>query len=112
MSRPEEVFVEGRRIKIKWDVTAKALGKMTEGYPYGGDWKPGTIRMGEGVRRSVEPELLLHELMHELWHVSKLSKEYKKADEENIITVMAGRITELLRDNPALVEFLTEGGDV
>lgn len=107
MSKPTKILVDGEEVVVEWDAK---LGRIPQGYPTGADYKGNRIRMSKHVRRNAARENLMHELMHKLWEAGGLTEEYKSSTEEYIITTLAGRLTDLLRDNPELVEFLTEEG--
>lgn len=58
-------------------------------------------------------DTILHELLHAVWGQTYMDKKYDDnapdSEGELMIHELAPRILALLRDNPALVKFLTEG---
>lgn len=101
------IQVEDDEVQIEWDAN---LGKLASGHPIGADYKKNRIRVAAGTRHSVKREHIVHELLHKLWEKSGLTKHYSNTTEEVVITSLTGWLVEVLRDNPELVEFLTEEG--
>lgn len=53
-------------------------------------------------------ETLVHELLHALWDVAGLpSRDTERVGQEETVDALASGLTLLLRDNPALVKYLT-----
>lgn len=48
----------------------------------------------------------LHEILHGCWKVGELPK--KKIDEEQVVTVLANQLTQVIRDNPEVIEFIVK----
>ncbi|MGA7887641.1 MAG: hypothetical protein WCA44_18050 [Acidobacteriaceae bacterium] len=59
-----------------------------------------TVKVAARLRRSKMQELSLHEFLHAMW-----PKGY--GFEEELVTALAPRLLQLLRDNPELVRYLT-----
>jgi hypothetical protein len=49
-------------------------------------------------------DTVLHEVLHAIWRLGQLKD--KKEDEERVVSVMATYLTQVLRDNPALMPWL------
>jgi hypothetical protein len=103
---PATIRVDDDLVTIEDNATG--LGVTIEGYPYSADYKRDRIRLARNTRRSAKRENLAHEVLHKIWEKAGLSERYATKTEEYIITSLAGLLTDVLRDNPALVEFLTE----
>lgn len=70
----------------------------------------GHILLDANQHDEVARDTLLHECLHAVWNQTHLKKRYSEKAEEEIIWCLAPRILALLRDNPVLLRFLTDGG--
>ena len=55
---------------------------------------------------SLKVDTLLHELFHAIWSIGQLKE--KDQEEERAVAVMASYMTQILRDNPHLVKWITK----
>jgi hypothetical protein len=55
-----------------------------------------------------ERDTILHELLHCLIFQTHLRKKFEEAEEEELVWTLSPRLLALLRDNPRLVQYLTE----
>lgn len=106
MNRPDRIKVDRDEVVIKWDQRVK---KTADGYPAGATYRSNTVEIDKYGRSASKREWLMHELLHKLWEAGGLGERYATTTEEYIITVLSGQLVDMLRDNPELVEFLTEG---
>jgi hypothetical protein len=58
------------------------------------------------VNPYLEVDVILHELLHAIWWDGGLEKG---DDEERVVRVLATRLMQVWRDNPALIKFITGG---
>jgi hypothetical protein len=74
-----------------------------------GDSRPDQLLIRLGTRRphSVVAETLLHELTHCAWSLTALPAHEVNEHQEVVVTALAPWLLEALRQNPALVAFLT-----
>lgn len=79
---------------------AKDLGRFGDfdGHKY-------VIRMEKGITDDKTRDVLLHELLHAAYWIYGLKDE---DEEERIVTVLTTAMLTMMRDNPKLVNFLTE----
>ena len=102
MSRPSKVFVSPHWVTVKVDPDladrADVTGLCAED-------KQEIIIDGD-LGPTVERETLLHELLHQIWHMTEMDRKFKDSDEEAVVWSLAPRILALLRDNESLVEWL------
>jgi hypothetical protein len=64
------------------------------------------VRIDGQLGRDTERETVLHELMHGIWNLTLLDRIYTEDQEEQVIWSLAPLLLTMLRDNPALVEYL------
>jgi hypothetical protein len=62
-----------------------------------------------GLPYGVEAETLLHETLHAMWAQTNLQKRFTDKQQEAVVWALAPRLLSLLRDNPELVKWLTNG---
>ena len=105
MNKLTKVKVEDDEVSVQWDAK---LGRMPQGYPWGADFHKDRIRIAAHTRKAAAREHMLHELLHKIWEKSGLTDSYARTTEEFIITCLTGWLVDILRDNPELVEFITE----
>jgi len=53
-------------------------------------------------------ETLTHEMLHVVWGLTALRKDFVRDDQEKIVTALAPIMLMVLRDNPALLRYLTK----
>ena len=70
------------------------------------------IILDPGLADTMKRETLLHELLHAVWYQTPLDRRYDDdapdSVGEEIVYTLASRLLSLLRDNPKLVEYLTQ----
>lgn len=111
MKRPSTVRVAHLRVQIKWvreaDWDKEEDSKI-------GLFKPNEatilVRLMDGISEDNLREILTHELLHAVYYVSNLCHypQPKKGEdlEEYTVSLMAGPLLDILRDNKALMEYL------
>lgn len=99
------MYIDGKPIKIKWE---QKLGQLSQGYGLAGLHNGSHIKMGVGLTRNQKRATLFHELMHEIWARANMSQRFTKKQEEDILSGIDIWIVSMLRENPKLVQFLTE----
>mgnify|MGYP000389055993 FL=1 len=62
------------------------------------------IRIEQNLTGPPLVDTVLHEVLHAIWRLGQLKD--KKEDEERTVSVMASYLTQVLRDNPALMPWL------
>ncbi len=104
----DHITVEGKKVDVRWK---KWIGKLTQGYAKGGLYESGfaarpRITVMTGQTKNGQRASLMHELLH---HCIALSEtKFKKQDEEAFCDAVDSWLTLILRENPQVVEFLTE----
>ena len=68
------------------------------------------ILVDHNLPDELEAETLLHEALHAIWHQTSLAKKYNDEEEEYIVWQISPHIFRMLRENPRLVEWLTQAG--
>ncbi len=104
----DHITVEGKRVDIRWK---KWLGKLHEGYAKGGEYIAPTVGRPRISIMTSQPlraqrATMVHELLHHCVELSGL--KVPKKDEEAFCDAVDSWLTLILRENPKLVEFLTE----
>lgn len=107
MRKPTLVVTDGRKCRIRW--SKRLLGRFKDGYGVAGDHNPGLVRIGPGLLADAERVVLMHELLHELFDYAIIGQVVKKQDEEFILNNLDSWLVALLRENPELVTYLTDG---
>jgi hypothetical protein len=59
----------------------------------------------------VQREKLLHELLHVVFDNTGISNRFSDRTEEQLVRALSPALFDLLRENPELVRYLTEGAD-
>lgn len=70
----------------------------------------GLIYVEARLRPHAAREVLLHEALHACWVASNLHRTSAAPREEQVVGSLAPILLEVLRNNPALVRYLTEKG--
>ena len=104
MKRPTKVTLDQHTCRIQW--SPKEIGRLSQGYRVSGEHEPGLIRIGPGLSRRYEKVTLLHELLHEVFNRARVKLPMKQ--EEYVLNNIDEWVYLMLRDNPALVAYLTE----
>lgn len=107
--KPTLVTTDGRKCRIQWP--KRLIGRFKDGYAVAGDHNPGLIRIGPGQLADAERVVLMHELLHELFDYGIIGQVVSKQDEEFILNLLDSWLVALLRENPELVAYLTEGSE-
>lgn len=86
---------------VEWDrKDAEASGR------YGECDKANAIIRVSTDRGSVKAaNTLIHEILHAAWDIGDMPG---KVDEEKVVTVLANQLSQVWRDNPGLVAYLTD----
>lgn len=104
---PAEVdfgFIRARvYLRSSTQVPGHEVGHITYG--------AGEIHIQDGLHPDYEKEVMLHECLHGLINYNELLSENLKQFEEDIVKTFSPALLRLLRDNPALVEYLTGNSD-
>ena len=64
------------------------------------------IRVDSRLEGGALVDTLLHELFHAIWSIGQLKE--KDQEEERAVAVMASYMTQILRDNPNVVMWITK----
>jgi hypothetical protein len=76
------------------------------------DSKTNSIRVAEGQRKIEELSTLLHEILHAICWQSSLSSEggilEKNKLEEVVVNSIANNLTQVFKENPALLSYIKE----
>jgi len=59
------------------------------------------IKLLEGMKPSMEAEVMMHEVVHSLWETTGLRGMGGEFDEEHAVTVLAKSLITLFQENPA-----------
>jgi hypothetical protein len=97
---PASVTLEGQRVKI----TFVSMPRIKTGHPTLGEFKDWKVKMHPGMTANDERATLMHELLHAIKDRSQLS--ITKELEEYVFSCIDTWLVVLLRENPALVEYL------
>ena len=62
------------------------------------------IRIEENLKGSALVDTVLHEILHAIWKLGQLKD--KREDEERAVAIMATYLTQVLRDNPTMLNWL------
>lgn len=73
------------------------------------DTDAGVIALDGDQRQGMDEiaAVLVHELLHACWYTGGLEK-IRNLDEEATVTILANQLTQVWRDNPALVRWLDD----
>ena len=63
------------------------------------------IRISNDIGEGAKPRFLMHEIFHALLHERGL---YEESDNEKLVDELAAGVINLIRANPALVEFIIQ----
>lgn len=105
---PKKIKVGDTDVAVDY---ADNLGRFKEGYRVSGTYQRDRIKLVKGQHPLNERATLLHELMHKLWERAGLHHHLSAKTEELVLFVLDMWLVTVLRDNPALVEYLLEGSD-
>jgi len=74
---------------------------------------PPSIEIRKGGEHSQRADVLLHEILHAIWLDSQVGILMQIEDltdrEESMVRVLATQLTAVLRENPKVAKFITEG---
>ena len=62
------------------------------------------IRIEENLKGTALVDTVLHEILHAIWKLGQLKD--KREDEERAVAIMATYLTQVLRDNPTMLNWL------
>jgi hypothetical protein len=102
-TRPDRIHVDGQVVRIRW---LRSIGQFAVGYEIGGDYGGNVIRVAKGQTRNGQRAVVVHELMHHC--VERAGLKMPAKEEEQFINAIDAFLLAALRENPALVEWLTE----
>lgn len=97
------IHVDGRIVRVRW---LRSIGTFAAGYEVGGDYGDSTIRILTGQTRNAQRAVFLHELLHHC--VERAGLKLPAREEERFINAVDSFLLAALRENPDLVEWLTE----
>jgi hypothetical protein len=102
LERPTSIRVGYRDYRVlQWQsLEAQASRRLGES-----DHLALLIRLHEGLQPTVAAEVLLHEVLHCCWYIGDLRDA---DDEERTVSVMANQMTQVWRDNPDFVAFMSQ----
>lgn len=104
--RPERILVDGQVVKVRW---LRSIGEFQPGYEVGGDYGDNVIRVAKGQTRNGQRAVVIHELMHHC--VERAGIRLPAKEEEKFINAIDSFLLAALRENPLLVEWLTEADE-
>lgn len=64
-----------------------------------------TIKIAEGYDSFLTAEVLLHEVLHAAYHMGCIDPS---ADEEKTVSILGNQMTQIWRDNPDFVTFMSD----
>ena len=110
----EEVLWEKLRQDIEPTMTIKVGGIDIDVFFVPGDndsfgdftYLQTQIRVDSRLEGGALVDTLLHEVFHAIWSIGQLKE--KDQEEERAVAVMASYMTQILRDNPHLVKWITK----
>lgn len=97
---PKEVAISYQTVKIQ-PLPKDAPGNVL-GYYYQTDHK---IEIKPGLNSYEEANTLMHELFHALYRCAGINK---KSEEEQVVTVFANGVMEMMKRNPKLRTYFTK----
>lgn len=110
--RPTLIRHEDQDVSVRY---VPRTAQFPEGYSLSGEYFP---KATGGPRidivtpsRSVGRTVLVHEILHHIWRQAGFHRKFSGRTEELIIGDLATDIVHVLRRNPALVKYITEGSD-
>lgn len=103
MRPPAYLYAGPHRLTFESDPVLSDEGKMGEA-----DTDRNTIRYAEGYPLSQEQESILHETLHVAFVQTGLRDELGIEYEEAVIGRLSPVLLQIVRDNPALIEYLTQ----
>ena len=62
------------------------------------------IRIEQNLKGTALVDTVLHEILHAIWKLGQLKD--KREDEERAVAIMATYLTQVLRDNPTMLNWL------
>jgi hypothetical protein len=105
MSPPAIILIDGFAYRV---TRAMPEGSESGHGQYDADKQRICVRLG--LAPHYERSVVLHEVMHGLWEHAGLTAEGRaQPTEEEVVSALSYRLLEVLRSNPALVRYLTEG---
>lgn len=105
--KPRALRIGGARWKVRW--SKKAVDRLARDKVSGGACSQRWLTIAvEPLPASpvAEREVLLHEVIHACVMASAVP--WAEKTEERFVATVSPRLLEVLRDNPALVRYLTE----
>lgn len=103
MNRPTSIKVFGQKYKIKYDY------KDEENYGET-DSQTNTIYIRDNLPKDKEFRVFMHEVTHAVIAETPLA-ERKRFTEEEVCDIVGFHIMDVLKDNPMIVEWLSENVD-
>jgi hypothetical protein len=65
------------------------------------------IRVREDMNPQLTAEVLLHEVIHAVWEMGCMG-DPPSGDEERCVNILGNQLTQVWRDNPKFIAFMTE----
>ena len=108
VSRPKSIKVSGQRYRISYDLVATGEDDDTLGLC---DQASSTIRIQSHLQEDKQASVLAHELTHACIDESAMSGR-KRFNVEEVCDIVGYHVLTVLKDNPALLEWLVKDFDV
>ena len=108
--KPNKILLLSDAIPIRWSAEHIAAASRREGEPLYGLFHDGEIIIDPNVRQV--QDTLLHETLHALIHQTALAETggpLHGEAEEQVVRALTPLLLHLMRENPALIQFLVEG---
>src|SRR5262245_23637476 len=100
---PTSIRIGYRDYRVEWMTNehASLLARFAEI-----DHNTAVMRVQENLDSPKMVNSILHEILHGCWFISGLSQ--KKPKEEQVVSCVANQLTQVWRDNPDLVKWISE----
>lgn len=111
MRLPVWLTIEGHKVRVR---RARITRRLHEGYSISGQLVSTgdrqTLTVAPGQTRANERDTVLHEVLHACLDLAQARdpKVFPMKTEEYVVSHLTGWLLAALRENPALVEYLTE----
>lgn len=100
MIKPTSVKVFGQKYKIKYDYVSEENHGIT-------DFDTNTISIASGLPEDKLLRVLMHEITHAIINGTPLCNR-KRFIEEEVCDIVGFHFIDMLKDNPALLEWVTK----
>lgn len=100
MIKPSSVKIFGQRYKVRYDYGSEENNGLC-------DFNANTIHIKRDLPEDKTLRVLMHEVTHALINETPLC-DRKRFNEEEVADIVGFHVVDMLKDNPALVKWLTE----